>query len=31
LMVTVDNPPLQAAAIELDRKLELLVSSITGL
>ncbi|ADV82449.1 DUF302 domain-containing protein [Terriglobus saanensis] len=31
LMVTVDNPPLQVAALELDRKLELLVSSITGL
>jgi uncharacterized protein (DUF302 family) len=31
LMVVVDNPPLKAAAIELDRKLEHLISEITGL
>jgi hypothetical protein len=30
-MVTVDNRPLQAAALELDRKLELLIAGITGL
>ncbi|MDW5265521.1 MULTISPECIES: DUF302 domain-containing protein [Acidobacteriaceae] len=31
LMVTVDNPPLRMAAIELDRKLEQLIAGITGL
>jgi uncharacterized protein (DUF302 family) len=31
LMVVTDNPPLKAAALELDRKLELLIVEITGL
>ncbi len=31
LMVVTDNPPLKTAALELDRKLALLISDITGL
>jgi uncharacterized protein (DUF302 family) len=31
LMVVSDNPPLKTAALELDRKLAVLVSAITGL
>jgi hypothetical protein len=30
-MLTVDNPPLRTAALELDRKLEQLTAGITGL